>query len=257
MIFFRYLRFWQSSGNAHSIHSPFVFQLYTQVIRHSVPYYCFEAIEDSRADLLASAQVLEIRDFGAGSKILSSEKRKVRDIARHSEKSPALAQLLFRLVNHFQPRTLFDLGTSLGTTTLYLAHARKESSLYTFEGDPSLAALANERFVQFQIPHLTSVVGNLDQTLSETLTKITTLDFVFFDANHRQEPTWRYFEQCLTKAHAESVFVFDDIYWSAEMQQVWQQIKHHPAVTLTIDLFYIGLVFFRQNQPIQHFKLRI
>ncbi len=256
MILFRYLWFWLHSGNAHAIHSPFVFQLYTQVICTPIPYYCFENIEDSRTDLLTSTRQLEVQDFGAGSKILSSRKRKVRDIARHSEKSPQLAQLLFRLVNHFQPNTIFDLGTCLGTTTLYLAHARTQATFYTFEGDPNLAALAVERFARFRFTNIHSVVGNLDQTLAETLATIDRLDFVFFDANHRLEPTLRYFEQCLTKAHADSVFVFDDIYWSDEMQQAWQQIKSHPSVTLTIDLFHLGLVFFREKQPVQHFQLR-
>ncbi len=257
MILFRYLQFWLSSGNAHAIHSPFVFQLYTQVITNPILYYCFETLELSRGDLLASTQELEVQDFGAGSKILSSRKRKVREMARHSEKSPQLAQVLFRLVNWFQPKTVFDLGTCLGTTTLYMAHACKQAQLYTFEGDPGLARLAAERFQKFKLENISSVVGNIDQTLPETIQCVEKLDFVFFDANHRLEPTVRYFEQCLSKAHSESVFVFDDIYWSAEMQQAWQQIKSHPSVTLTIDLFYIGVVFFREKQPVQHFKLRI
>lgn len=260
MILLRYLRFWLRSGNAHSIHSPFVFQLYTQVIRNTSAYYCFAGIEESRYKLLTSREILEIRDFGAGprsGRMQSSSQRKVRAIAWHSEKSPALAQLLFRLVNHFQPAIIFDLGTSLGTTTLYLAHARKQAALFTFEGDTGLLAIARQRFEQFKLNNITPVAGNLDQTLAQTIDQIDKLDFVFFDANHRCEPTLRYFDQCLCKAHIASVFVFDDIYWSAEMQQAWQQIKAHPSVKLTIDLFYVGLVFFRENQPLQHFTLRL
>ena len=42
-----------------------------------------------------------------------------------------------------------------------------------------------------------------------------------------------------------SVFVFDDIYWSPQMTAAWQQIKKNNEVTLTIDTFYFGLVFFK------------
>ncbi|MCU0353436.1 MAG: class I SAM-dependent methyltransferase [Cytophagales bacterium] len=257
MIFFRYLRFRLQAGDAHAIHSPFVFRLYTDVIKQWRPYSCYETIEDSRAELLASPETIEVTDFGAGSKRLRGSRRRVRDIARWSEKSPRLAQLLFRLVNHFQPNVIFDLGTSLGTTTLYMAHARQKSQLYSFEGDRNLAAIAQRRFDRFGLRNVVPVLGNIDEKLPETLPTVEKLDFVFFDANHRREPTLRYFAQCLEKAHPDSVFVFDDIYWSGEMQQAWQQIRMHPSVTLTIDLFFVGLVFFRNNQPKQHFRLRL
>ena len=100
------------------------------------------------------------------------------------------------------------------------------------------------------------IVGNIDKTLSEKLNQTAQLDFVFFDANHRYEPTIRYFEQCLAKAHDESCFVFDDIYWSEEMRQAWQTIQNHESVTVSIDLFWVGIVFFRKKQPKQHFVLK-
>ena len=252
-----YLRFRLRSGNAHGLHSPFVFQLYTQVIRNRQLYYCYEPIEDSRLDLLRSVEILEMTDLGAGSKTTAARQRKVRDIARHSEKSAALAQLLFRLAHHFQPQTILDLGTSLGTTTLYLAHANRQARVFTFEGDRGSLEIARRRFGEFGLSNIIPVAGNIDRTLPETLANIEKLDFVFFDANHRLEPTLRYFEQCLAQAHPDSVFVFDDIYWSAEMRRAWQSIQAHPSVTMTVDLFHLGLVFFRESQLKQHFSLRI
>jgi predicted O-methyltransferase YrrM len=98
--------------------------------------------------------------------------------------------------------------------------------------------------------------GNIDTILVPEIQQLNTLDFVFFDANHRAEPTLRYFENCLAKVHENTVFVFDDIYWSEEMESAWQQICADPRVMLSIDLFWLGLVFFRKAQPKQHFKLR-
>ena len=80
---------------------------------------------------------------------------------------------------------------------------------------------------------------------------------VFFDANHRYEPTIRYFEQCLEKAHEGSCFVFDDIYWSDEMKKAWQFIKDHPSVTVSLDVFWLGIVFFHKRQVKQDFVLKL
>ncbi len=94
-------------------------------------------------------------------------------------------------------------------------------------------------------------------TLTEVAPALPTpLDFAFFDGNHRYEPTLRYFNLCAARRTERSVFVLDDIHWSAEMERAWNTIRQHPEVRLTIDLFFVGLVFFRRNQPRQHFRLR-
>ena len=257
---FAFFRYWLlRSGNAHGLHSPFVFGLYTTVIRHSGQYAAYAKVEKRRQELLASQQVLEVTDFGAGSQVASAggRRRPVRDIARHAAKPPRLAQLLFRLVNYFQPATILELGTSLGLTTAYLALANSRSQVLTFEGCPNTATVARETFAELTIHNVRLIEGNLDTTLPTTLAALTQpLDFVFFDGNHRYEPTLRYFEQCLARAHEDSVFVLDDIHWSAEMERAWETIKAHPSVTVTIDLFYVGLVFFRKKQQREDFWLR-
>ena len=257
---FAYLRYWLlRSGNAHGLHSPFVFSLYTTVIRHTGHYAAYARVAKRRQELLASDQVLQVTDFGAGSQVAGAggRRRAVRDIARHAAKAPRLAQLLFRLVNHFQPATTLELGTSLGLTTAYLALADSRRQVITFEGCPNTANVARETLEKLGIKNVRLVEGNLDHTLPATLASLPQpLDFVFFDGNHRYEPTLRYFEECLTKAHEHSVFVLDDIHWSAEMERAWAAIKAHPSVTVTIDLFFVGLVFFRKKQPRQDFWLR-
>ena len=256
---FAYLRYRLRSGNAHGLHSPFVYGLYTTVIRHDGEFGAYSRIEARRRELLKSAKVITVRDFGAGSQVAGAggTERRVRAIALHAAKPPRLAQLLFRLVNYFQPATILELGTSLGLTTAYLAAANSRQQVITFEGCPNTAAVAQETFQKLGLKNVRLVEGNLDQTLPATLNKLQKpVDFVFFDGNHRYEPTLRYFEQCLANAHENSVFVLDDIHWSAEMEQAWEAIKAHPAVTVTLDLFYVGLVFFRKTQPRQDFWLR-
>jgi predicted O-methyltransferase YrrM len=254
-----YLRYWLRSGNAHGLHSPFVFGLYTTVIRHDGEFSAYGRIEARRRELLKSTKSISVKDFGAGSQVAGAggAQRRLSAITRHAAKPPRLAQLLFRLVNHFQPATILELGTSLGLTTAYLAAARARSQVITFEGCPNTAAVARETLEKLELKNVRLIEGNLDQTLPATLAELQKpVDFAFFDGNHRYEPTLRYFEQCLAKAHENSVFVLDDIHWSAEMEQAWEAIKANPAVTVTVDLFYVGLVFFRKTQPRQDFWLR-
>ncbi|QCR22734.1 O-methyltransferase [Pontibacter sp. SGAir0037] len=250
-----YLQYRLRSIKLHGVHSPFIFNLYNNVIRHKGNYYAYLRVEALRDKLLHDHRTLQVTDFGAGPKSGKKLARKVKRIAASSAKPAKYSQLLFRLANHFKPRTVFDLGTSLGITSSYLAEAAKNSCFYTFEGCPAVARVARENFKNLGLKHVQLVEGNLDDTLEQQLQQVEQLDFVFFDGNHRYEPTMRYFNACLTKAHECSVFVVDDLYWSAEMKKAWNDIKKHPQVLQTVDLFFIGLVFFRTSQPKEHFTL--
>lgn len=254
---FSYLRFLAQSGNAHGLHSPFVFNLYAHVINHTGHFAAHDAVETRRQELLADSTEITIKDFGAGSRTGAGRTRRLRDIARTAAKPPKLGQLLFRLVNHFQPRTIVELGTSLGLTSAYLSSANSRAQVITFEGCPQTAQVAQATFASLGLTNIELVEGNLDDTLAPTLSQLANpVDFAFFDGNHRLEPTLRYFELLNQRRTEHSVFVLDDIHWSKEMEQAWEAVKRHPDVALTIDLFYIGLVFFRRNHPKQHFSLR-
>lgn len=254
----KFLCYLFAAKNEHSLHSPFVFQLYTQVIRpkKTTEPPVFQRIETIRKQLLQDPTKIEVQDFGAGSRVNNSPKRSIRQITRNAEKPVKFARLLFRLVRHFKPNSVFDLGTSFGMTTAYLSNAKPDNQVFTFEGCPQTAAIAQQHFDSLGCQNIQLVVGNLDETLPQQVQAINQLDFAFFDANHRYEPTVRYFETCLAKATENSVFVFDDIHWSNEMEQAWQYIKAHQQVHITIDLFFVGLVFFRTQQPKQDFVLR-
>lgn len=260
------LSYFLSAQNEHGLHSPFVFDLYLNVIKKDGISTDFDKIEAIRQEMLQSREKIRVTDYGAGSKVNASPVREVRDIAQNSKKSARLGRLFYRLIEHFSYESIFDLGTSLGLTTLYLA-ANSKTRVTTFEGCPETAKAANRNFEQFirnslqeaittRQSAITTIVGNLDEVLNEQVNAAPHIDFAFFDANHRYEPTVKYFETCLQKAHNDSLFVFDDIHWSTEMETAWAYIKAHPSVTVTVDLFAVGLVFFRKQQPKQDFVLR-
>ncbi len=253
---FRYLKYWFTAKTKHGVHSPFVFDLVVNVFDDNKVYPCYKKIDNLRNKLYQSDAVIEVKDFGAGSLINPSSKRKVADIAKNSSKSSKYGQLLFRIVHRFKPSNLLEIGTSLGISALYQALPNNKANVITLEGCPETASIANSNFKSLAVSNINLVCGNFDETLVELLKDLNSVDYVFFDGNHRKEPTISYFESCLEKIHNDSVFVFDDIHWSYEMEQAWEYIKNHKQVTVTIDLFFIGMVFFRREQVKQHFVIK-
>lgn len=245
-----------SAKNAHGIHSPFVFDLYNKVIRKKEAYYSFAPIEARRKELLKDSSEISIRDLGAGSKTLKSDNRKICDIAKYSVKPEKYSRLIFRLVEHFKPKVILELGTSLGITTSYLSNAAPKAKIITIEGCPSIASVARHTLAGVCCGNVELVVGNFDEVLPSVVRHHKKIDFVFIDGNHRFEPTLKYFICVFDKCHEDSVIIIDDIHWSHEMEEAWRAIKKHPSVTITIDLFHMGLVFFKKDQAREHFILR-
>jgi predicted O-methyltransferase YrrM len=240
--------------NEHGVHSPFVFNLLTNVIDVKQKYSSYGNIEKLREQLLSSKKTIHCIDLGAGTE--KKADKQISRIAKTSAKSAKQAQLLFRLANHFQPSKIIELGTSLGISTAYLASANSKSQIITLEGCPETADFAQQNFKHLKLKNIQQVIGNFDDTLPKVLHDHENLEFVFFDGNHRKQATLNYFDQCLKKASDSTVFVFDDIYWSDEMMEAWNEIKNNDRVTVTIDLFFMGIVFFRKEQVKQHFLIR-
>lgn len=249
--------FSSSNGKGHGVHSPFVFDFIVSVLNDRKNYYAYQAVEAMRERLKKNTQIITVEDMGAGSVHSSSRERSIASIAKSAAKPKKFGQLLFRMANRYQPRTILELGTSLGISTSYLALGNQAANVITMEGSVAIAEKALENFDSLQINNIKLVQGNFDQTLPKVISALGTIDFAFADGNHRYKPTMDYFRQLLPAMAAESVLVFDDIHWSAEMEQAWEEIKADPRVMLSIDLFFVGLVFFSPSFKVkQHFTIR-
>jgi len=246
-----------SNGKGHGIHSPFVFEFITKVLNDNKSYPAYERVEHLRSQLLIDHSAITIDDMGAGSSVSKSNQRKVSSIAKNAAKPKKYAQLLYRIVQYYKPGTIVELGTSLGISSSYLALANPSAKIITLEGAASIAGLAQKNFKALELNNIQLIKGNFDDTLSSVISKLPSVEFAFIDGNHRQDPTINYFDQLLSKSIPSAILIFDDIHWSREMEEAWEQIKDHGSVTCTIDLFFIGLVFFRNEfMEKQHFKIR-
>jgi len=255
----KYLRYWiiASNGKGHGIHSPFVYDFVQNVLNDKNEYACYKKIEPVRNGLLQDQTIIEVDDFGAGSAVIKKNTRAVNRIAASSLKPRKYAQLLFRMVNYYKPQNIVELGTSFGITTAYLASGNKAANVFTLEGASAIAGIAKQNFTKLHLANIRLLFGSFEETLPSLFSAVKNIDFVFIDGNHRKEPTLAYFNQLISYSTTSAIFIFDDIHWSKEMEDAWEHIKHHPAVTLTIDLFFIGIVCINSNiKTRQHFVIR-
>lgn len=249
----KYCRYYLTASNSrgHGMHSPFVFQFIIRILNDDKQYPEYQKVEDLRTALLGNHSELELQDFGAGSVAGNSSRRKIASIARNAAKPKKFGQLLHRMVKYYAPKLVLELGTSLGVTTSYLSSANAASRFITMEGAPAIAATAQQNFDALGLTNIQIITGNFDDTLPPLLTELTLrqsiIDLAFVDGNHRMEPTLRYFQQLLPLTDNDSILIFDDIHWSSGMEKAWQTIKAHPSVTCSLDLFFIGVIFFRNE----------
>ncbi len=236
-------QFTASNAKGHGVHSPYVFDFIKNILQDKDHYDCYSRIENIRKNLLNNNSAIEVEDFGAGSAVMKSNTRVIKNIAASSLKPKKFSQLLYRIVKYYQPATVLELGTSLGVTTVYLAEGNPAANIYTCEGAKNIAAIAHQNFAQLSIKNIELVEGDFAKTLQPLLNKIGKIDFAFIDGNHRRQPTINYFENLLRHSKPTTILIFDDIHWSKEMEEAWAIIQQHSSVTLTIDLFFIGLVF--------------
>lgn len=251
----QYIKFLLKSSNQHGVHSPFVYDLVTKCFYDKTKYPYYHNIKDFRKRLKRANDKIEVTDFGAGSTKLKSKSRAISDIVKHVSISKKNAKLLFRIANYFKPNSILELGTSLGLATQALALGNPKSQIITIEGCPEISKYTKTQFEFQQLDNIEILTGDFSKVIPKLDTS--KFDLIFFDGNHKKAATLNYFEMLLPKAHNDSVFIFDDIYWSQGMTEAWETIKQHPKVTATIDTFYWGIVFFRKEQVKEHFTIRV
>ncbi|PQJ73403.1 O-methyltransferase [Polaribacter butkevichii] len=251
-----YLKFLLKSSNQHGVHSPFVYDLVTKCFYKKTDSDCIKLFSKTKQHLLDNKSLIKVTDFGAGSKIFKDNNRQVSKIAKIAGLSNKKAKLLIRVIEYFKPKTILEIGTSLGLGTSAIKIGNKESTITTLEGCSETSKVANHLFFTNNFNNIKIITGDFKETLPLAI-KNQKIDCIYFDGNHTKKDTLHYFETCLNTAHNNSVWIFDDIYWSDEMKEAWTEIKNHNKVTVTVDVFYWGIVFFRKEQEKEHFKIRV
>ena len=251
-----YLKFFWHSKNEHAVHSPFVFNLLTKCFYDRKPKNEYSILKNYRKSLLKNKNFIEVTDFGAGSKVFKSNKRKIAKIAKTAGISKKRAELLFRVTNYFQPKNILEIGTSLGLATSALALGNPKAKVISIEGCLETSNQCQLQLQKFNFNNVENVISEFELYLNNLKLQTLNFELIYFDGNHSKKATLAYFELLLPTIDNNSVWIFDDIHWSPDMEEAWKIIKEHPKVTVTIDTFQWGFVFFRREQEKEHFIIR-
>ncbi len=231
-----YILFWIKSQNNLYVHSPFVFSFYNEVLKRRNSSAKIAKLIDY---YIRNKEIVKKHDLGAGS---AQKNELICDIFKHVSIPDKYGQVLSNIVEKYGSKNILELGTSLGMGTAYLS-INENSRVISLDGNPHVLAVAKAQ-LQPLFPQIEFIQGDFLHTLPVALDLMGRVDLVYFDGNHRKQPTLDYFNICLPYSHEQSIFIFDDIYWSPEMTEAWEFIKTSSKITLTIDLYRMGIVFF-------------
>ncbi|WP_298533172.1 O-methyltransferase [uncultured Algibacter sp.] len=251
----QYFKFLFKSSNQHGVHSPFVYDVITTCFYDKTTYPDYDSINAYRKALLNNKTKIKVTDLGAGSQVMGQQDRLICSIAKNAGTTKKRARLLFRLTQYFKPSNSLELGTSLGIGTYAMGLGHKKGTVTTIEGCPNTAAFSKKNVEAVNAKNIEFITGDFKNNIENLTTN--TYDFIFFDGNHQKEATIHYFETLLKTANNNTVLIFDDIYWSKGMTEAWETIKKHPRVTVSIDTFFWGFIFFRTEQVKEHFIVRV
>lgn len=239
-------------------HSAFVYNFITQVLQNKATNPIWSEIEKQRACLSHNQKTICVLDLGVKGQCRNRVSiRKIASIVKTSSKSAKIYRVLSQIVKFYNLENIVEFGTSFGLSTAYIATANATSKVFTVEGCPEISKIASETFKNLKINNIEQINVDFDYAIKHFADKFQNLDFFFVDGNHDYEPTINYFNFAKQYAKENTIFVFDDIYWSKSMTKAWQTIKADPQVSITIDLYYVGIVFFRKGIVKQDFILKM
>lgn len=252
----RWLRFYLKARTIYDVHSPFVAGLIHHVVEDKRWYYAFSDIESRRRAWKKDDTPVVLSALGAGSMVSRSQVRTAGELLSSNAVDPETGRRLFRLVSWIKPTYLVELGTAQGISTAYMASAWSTTQFYSLEGNRIVAEIAQRHLTELQKVKVKLLTGNFREKLPALLDQLPKLDFLFVDGDHTESNTLHYYRLCVEKSTAGSVFVFADIHWTDEMERAWHTLCAMPEVTLSIDLFHLGLLFFNPDiREKQHYAI--
>lgn len=217
----------------------------------------YRLLKNYHKQLLQNKTTIDITDLGAGSHVFDTNKRTVAKMSKVAGSSVKDMKRLLRLAKYFMPKKILELGTSLGKSAYAMALGYPKAQIITVEGDDNLVKFTRNQFNERGVKNIEILHSDFDTFLDKLNQTNQTFDMVMMDGNHRLQPTLRYFEKLQKHLHNDSIVIVDDIYWSEEMKTAWQQLKQHSNVKQSVDTFYFGLLFFREEQYPQDFVINL
>jgi predicted O-methyltransferase YrrM len=248
------IKYQWNAKRRHGIHSPFVYSLSDKCFNIKLTKEIQTKSKELFKPFLSSKESIEVTDLGKGSRRLKKT-RTVRDIFKTSSSRGRKGEVLFKLSNYFGPNTILELGTSLGVGTWFLHHGHPKARIVTVEGCPKTFEMARKLNPVLHSGQIHAINSSFEDFLKKQLPD-TSFDMVYIDGHHDGKALLKYLSDLENYTHKDTLFIIDDIRWSSDMLDAWNKISKLPSYHVTVDLFYLGLVWKRSIQEKEHFILR-
>ncbi len=232
-----YLKFLLKSTNQHGVHSPFVYQLVTKCFYDQSNFQEYTKIEDYRKALLKNKTQL------------------ISHIAKPERISKFQTKLLFRLVKYLDCNSILEIGASLGLSAQAMSLGNPKGQITIIGNCPDISQFSKDNFKQQKLNNIQVGSGDFTKMIQDQ--KSNTYDLVLFNHQHLKEATLQSFESLLPTIHNDTVFIFNNIYRSKSITESWINISQHPKVTVSIDCYHLGMIFFRSEQQKERFTIRL
>jgi predicted O-methyltransferase YrrM len=256
-LLFRYLGFRCKVQSIYKIHSPFVYDFYINVLQKNkkpLTDQVVKTIFSYRRNIFKNNNNYLSEDTGQQSR--STGALTIGEKARRISQPHNGGMFLARLVHFLSPENIIELGTGAGISTIYMALANKKIPVFTIEGNPVMSQVASGVFKETSIENITLFNGLFDYELPKILQITKSTGLVFIDGDHSSTALLRYFDLISNYITEETVIVLHDIYWSTDMLNAWKHLLKNPSVSLSIDTFDFGILFFKKRMNKEHFLLR-
>jgi predicted O-methyltransferase YrrM len=197
-----------------------------------------------RRELASQDRTPSLKDYGFrpdGSKA----NRTMGEICNKMGLASKLCINIFNIVRSMKPKMCLELGTGIGISGSYIASAlklnRNNGKLITIEGDETLTDLSKDVFDNLGLENVSVVNSKFDEAIQTILQSNDTIDLVFCDGDHNEQRTFDYYKSTLGGMQDGSVYILDDIRWSAGMRRAWERICHHREVNEYKDMNRLGV----------------
>ena len=217
-----HLTYWIHRKSRYKVHSPFVYDFMCKVFND----------HGSNRDYDLMLRISHLVD---GKRFATRSRRKQ-------------ARFLYRLVRYLEPDTVLSFGRVSALNTSALALGNLQTKVYLEQSPEFLETLTAMGIVNVNLLRR-------DANEEEQIERYNT-GFVLYGINDFGEDTWDNLEDGMAQADEDTVLVFEGIHHSRRTEAAWEAIKAHEGVTLTMDLYSMGLVFFREGIEKQDFVLK-
>ena len=148
--------------------------------------------------------------------------------------------LLKRITTGLGASRILELGTNTGFSGCYFLSNPRTEQLVTIEGSEDLCEIADRNLARVSDKY--TIMNMLfDDAIDELYRENQKFDCVFIDGQHEREATWHYTRRVMPLLNEGGFIIFDDIYWSDDMNRFWREVCLSPDFKFTLDLRLKGI----------------